>query len=225
MKGKKSRLLNRGNIAAVLIALIIFIGAYYFVNSQPKTYNINGIIIKSRGALKSSINDVLSKKTIVVEEDLFNSRDTRNSAVGAAAVEVILALKTAGKKVSVYGKIDNGGEYSYTNCNKSNDNCSNPNVIVKTGGENLMKVFDKIVIEGSAEYLLNNRVKFRGILLSAITTPQNVENRTIVEVPINVTPTALANASTSNATNESNESIIKKIGEEILSNSNQTNST
>ena len=146
-------------LIAVLAAFLI---SYYFISAQrTDEYSVDGLKIYSSEQPRQALARVLSKDSFLMEEQLFNGMDERNTAIAIIGAEVVSALKAHGKSVATYGSVE--GTPSI-NCNANTSNCTGASIIVGIGECNCMRVGDKIEIYGTSKFLQDNAVKIRGIL-------------------------------------------------------------
>lgn len=145
----------------VLLLAIVFVVAFLYFQTVFRTeYSVDGLKIVSNEQPKQALKKILSQPRIVIQENLFNQSSEENTAVGALGAELAAFLKFNGKETAVYGVVGNEG----INCYASTNFCSNASIVIGIGECNCMQVSDKIELIGSKEFLLENRVKVKGIL-------------------------------------------------------------
>ncbi|MFH0835843.1 MAG: hypothetical protein V1834_01645 [Candidatus Micrarchaeota archaeon] len=157
MNGKKQMDLGLFIIAVVAIAAFALLAMRF---TQPTETNLDGIRIFSHGSAKEALKQTLSKPLLVIEQDLYEGMDARNSMVGIVSSEITHSLAEYRKTVFVYGKVEGGEDIG---CGELNHYCSQPDIIVRSGDCNCLKTGYPIEIEGTPDFLYNSTTKFRGI--------------------------------------------------------------
>lgn len=139
--------------ALILIVLIVFAGAFYMITSQARQATVDGVSVYYTGNLKEALKNAVDKQPLLIEEELVNATDRKNSAVQAMTVEIAYALSANGKPLQVYGTVDGRPE---VNCNENTTNCSGASITVRVGQCNCVRLSNgRAEVEGSYEFLTN----------------------------------------------------------------------
>jgi hypothetical protein len=138
------------------VVVLVFASVFYLATSIQTTETVvDGLRITHSVDLKQGLSTLLEKKPLLIEMDLVNASDRRNSAVAVMASEIAANLRYYGKKPEAYGVVDG---VPSQNCNANTSNCSGAVIVVKTGDCNCMRVYnEKVEVEGSADFLLDQK--------------------------------------------------------------------
>jgi hypothetical protein len=153
----------------VLLSSIFLVYNSFF--APEKTYYLEGMKIISKGKPGDALKGVLSPRVVVIEEHFFDGNDSRNSAVAAMGAEVAGGFAPMNRTAWVYGSFvrKTTGKTEYVNCIKETNFCSNSSIVVSTGDCNCLRITPKqLFIEGSEQFLQENRVKVRAVIMSEL---------------------------------------------------------
>jgi hypothetical protein len=151
----------RSELIALVIVAIFLASFFLFTSIKPREYFVGDLKIISEKQPKEALQQILSKKTILIQMNLTNSSSAENSAVGKAGAEIAGVLGFYNKSVLTYGVVDGRKEI---NCNANTSYCSGASIVVAIGECNCLKIeSDRINFVGTVQYLQSNAVTVRRI--------------------------------------------------------------
>jgi hypothetical protein len=153
--------MNKEDIILLVVALVVFAGVFYAAKYfRPAETNVNGVRVIGEN-WQDSITQTLSSNSIVIREELVNASDRRNSAVGAMGAELARAMRMLNKTVAAYGVVEG---MPTIGCNAASNNCTGEQIVIRAGTCDCIDTRNNtVLIEGSADFLLDNLVNVRDI--------------------------------------------------------------
>ena len=129
---------NYETAAMLLIVVIVFAASfYYFSFIQLREHKIYGITILSRSSPLEEMKGIVRNGSLM-EMRTYDGSDSRNGYVALLSAEMAGAFSSQNKTVRIYGIVEKTGEK--INCRPENNGCSNPDIIVRIGSCNCMKI-------------------------------------------------------------------------------------
>ena len=150
-------------VLLIVVFAVVFAAVFFLSQSagSQKESSFEGLRVFSNGNAKAEMAAILVPKNAVIEEQLVNGSDVRNSAVAVMAAEIARALHANNKTVNVYGVVDG---VPSINCNANTTNCSGAAIVVEISNCDCLRVSDKIYVSGGKDFLLQNPQKIAGII-------------------------------------------------------------
>lgn len=140
----------------LIIVLIVFAGVFYLAtNINGSVTEVEGVKIYSDGDLKQNLQSVVAKTPVLIQLELLNGTDKRNSALAIISAELAANLKLYGKESLSYGFVDG---VPSINCNANTSNCSGASIFIRIGECNCLRVSkQKAEIDGTYDFYLDNK--------------------------------------------------------------------
>ena len=140
----------------IAVVLLVFAGIFVFItNFKTTETTVDGVKIFHQGEIKETLRFVLEKKPLLIQMELVNASDKRNSALAVIASELTSNLRFYGKESQAYGLVDG---IPSQNCNANTSNCSGAAIIIRIGECNCLRITkDTAILEGSIEFFLDQK--------------------------------------------------------------------
>lgn len=140
---------------AVIVALLVFVGAYYTYTNYftPTIHYVNGVMVEGNGNINAEFNSILSSKNITVGLMAANITDNTLTCPSLTLAKTSIVLASLGKNVTAIGML------SDSTCVDSKNKtiaCTHASLIVGTGPCNCIKLdpsAQQITVTGSQTWL------------------------------------------------------------------------
>ncbi|NUN11303.1 hypothetical protein HUU53_01525 [Candidatus Micrarchaeota archaeon] len=177
---KNDKRIRKEWILLGVLALIVFVGAvFFFTSNKTCESDLEGLKIISCNPAKE-FGDILKRdsefdftrynstsfKGVIVQLDLVAENSSINSIIGAVGAEVTGSLVVNGRNATAIGVVDeNVIEFDSVPLSERNSLIEKSAFVIRNGDCDCLKTEnDKIVFEGSTDFMLQHLLKMRGII-------------------------------------------------------------
>lgn len=140
-------------VLLALLAVGVFAAVFFFSALVPKATDttLQGVHIVATGNAQEQIRGILSNNDpVVFELHVFEGNSSKNTALSIASAQIISNLVHRNVNASAYGVVDGNASI---NCVLETNFCSNPQVTMRIGEFNGMRITDTHVdIEGTEPF-------------------------------------------------------------------------
>ena len=171
-------------VLAAVFVLVFFGIAYYLRFQNLQVHSVYGVKVLSAGDARLALAQSLSPEKIVMEVDVYSNpqlEDNRNGLISALSADVAYAVSSGGKKVSVYGKVVDTGEYVNGSCSVETNFCANPQIVLTVDDCNCVKVQGGVIsVLYDKQHLSDADLRYtlRGMFGGIVTGKQDAPNVT-----------------------------------------------
>ncbi|MBI5226439.1 hypothetical protein HY994_04350 [Candidatus Micrarchaeota archaeon] len=135
-----------------LVLLGVFAAVFFVAQVLPKGTDttLDGVHILASGDAKAQLQGLLSKTPVLIQMNLINANDSRNTALTIVTAEIASSLIAYNTTNYVYGAVEGNAS---VNCVPQTNFCTGAVIFVQLGPFDGMRINDTaVVVEGTAEF-------------------------------------------------------------------------